>query len=189
MALLTARRRRSRWQLALGAALSLLACVFGAQAKVADYQVKAVFLFNFTQFVDWPPQSFASAADPVVIGILGDDPFGPYLDETVHGEKIAQRTLVVRRWHRVEEIDACHVLFVSRSEAGHLDEIVAALRGRSILTVGDDTAFLKRGGMVRFVNESDRVKVRINVDAARASGLTISSKLLRVAEIVEVGGE
>jgi hypothetical protein len=186
MALLTGRRPR-RWQLALGAALCVFACLFCAQAKVLDYQVKAVFLFNFTQFVDWPPEAFAKPDAPLVIGVLGDDPFGAYLDQTVGGEKVAHRALIVRRWQHAQDIGDCHILFISQSEAGRLDEIIAGLRGRSILTVGDDATFLRRGGIVRFVTESDRVKVRINVDAARASGLTISSKLLRVAEIVAAG--
>lgn len=174
-----------RWQLAL--ALCALACAVAAHAKVLAYQVEAIFLFNFTQFVDWPPQAFADSEAPIVIGILGDDPFGAYLDEAIRGEKVDRRPLVVKRWRRAEDIGDCHVLFVSRSESGRLDEIVAALKGRSILTVGDDATFIRRGGMVRFVTESDRVKVRINVDAVRASGLEIRSKLLRVAEVVAAG--
>ena len=188
MALLTIGPRRCR-RLALAAALCALACALAAHAKVLAYQVEAVFLFNFTQFVDWPPASFPDGEAPIVIGILGDDPFGAYLDETVRGEKVDRRPLVVRRWRHGEDIGDCHVLFVSRSESDRLDQIVEGLKGRSILTVGDDGAFIRHGGMVRFVTESDRVKVHINAQAVRASGLTISSKLLRVAEVVAAGDE
>jgi hypothetical protein len=148
-----------------------------------EYQVKAVFLFNFTRFVDWPAAAFADAQQPIVICILGDDPFGSYLDDTVRGEKVDNRSLVVRRLQHVDDFDACQILFVSGSEAGRVEEVVALLKGRSILTVSDADAFGKRGGMVRFVAENNRIRLRVNVAAARAAGLTISSKLLRVAEI------
>src|ERR1700741_2837366 len=87
-----------------------------AQTASREYQVKAVFLFNFAQFVDWPPAAFSGADAPLVIGILCDDPFGPYLDETVRDEKVADRPLEIQRYRRVDEIRTCHVLFISRSE-------------------------------------------------------------------------
>src|SRR5262245_36573345 len=82
-----------------------------------EYQLKAVFLFNFAQFVEWPSAAFPEAQTPLVIGILGEDPFGAYLDETVRGETVNNRSLIVRRYRRVEEIETCHILFISRSEA------------------------------------------------------------------------
>ena len=135
-----------------------------------EYQVKAVYLFNFTQFVDWPPSTFSNAQEPIVIGVLG--------------EKVDNRSLVVRRYRRAEDIQACQVLFISRSEGMRIEHIVATLKDRSILTVSDADDFGQRGGMVRFVVDNSRIKLRINVAAAKAAGLTISSKLLRVAEIV-----
>src|SRR2546421_10219007 len=80
-----------------------------------EYQVKAVFLFNFAQFVEWPPAAFAGANSPLVIGILGQDPFGAYLDETVRNEKVNNRLLEIQRYHRVEDIKTCHILFISPS--------------------------------------------------------------------------
>src|SRR5712664_1838664 len=100
-----------------------------------EYQLKAVFLFNFAQFVEWPPTAFPEAKAPLVIGVLGDDPFGPYLDETVRGEKVNNRPLVVQRFRQVEEIKTCHVLFISRSERERLGQILAGLKGRNILAV------------------------------------------------------
>jgi len=149
-----------------------------------EYQIKAVFLYNFAQFVDWPPKAFSETQGPLVIGILGDDPFGSFLDETVQGERARGRALVVRRYRRAEEIDVCHVLFISQSESGHLNEIMGRLKGRSILTVGDMEAFSRRAGMIRFVTENKKIRLHINVEAARAADLAISSKLLRPAEIV-----
>jgi len=152
-----------------------------------EYQVKAVFLFNFAQFVDWPANVFPETRTPLVIGVLGEDPFGAYLDETVRGEKVNDRSLVVQRYHRVEEIKACHILFISRSEREKLELIFANLKGRNILTVGDAVGFAQRGGMIRFVTEKNRIRLRINLEAAKAAGLTISSKLLRPAAILAPG--
>jgi hypothetical protein len=162
----------------------------GANEPVTqEYQVKAVFLFNFTQFVDWPREAFPSAAQPIVIGVLGDDPFGTYLDETVRGEKVNDRPLVVRHFARGDDVSACHVLFIGQSEASRLDQVITGLRGRSVLTVSDLPTFGRHGGMIRFVMENNRVKLRINAGAAKAAGLMLSSKLLRVSEIVTADKE
>jgi hypothetical protein len=175
-------RGRKRWAAVVAMLLALLAA-FAHAAAVRDYQVEAVFLFNFTQFVEWPSAAFAGEQEPIVIGVLGDDPFDGYLDATVRGETVAGRSLVVRRYRRAEEIDACQVLFISRSEADRLDQAFSRAKSRSILTVSDADSFIERGGMVAFVLDNGHVRLRINADAARAAGLTISSKLLRVAEI------
>src|SRR5436190_16345284 len=103
---------------ALAAWLTLGAGTLGAQATLSnEFQLKAVFLFNFTQFVEWPREAFADPDEPLIIGVLGTDPFGVYLDQTVQGEKINGRSLEVRRYRSVAEIEACHVLYISTSEA------------------------------------------------------------------------
>ena len=155
-----------------------------AQTPSKEYQIKAVFLFNFAQFVEWPPTAFTGANTPLVIGVLGEDPFGAYLDETVRGEAVNNRPLAVERYRGVDEIRTCHILFVSRSEAGRLDQTLASLRGRNILIVGDADDFVRRGGTVQLANAQNKVRLVINPDAAKAANLTISSKLLRAAEIV-----
>ena len=158
-----------------------------AQAPDPEYQLKAVFLFNFAQFVEWPASAFPNSMTPLVIGILGDDPFGPYLDETVRGETVNDRPLVVRRYRSVEEITVCHILFISRREDRRIKGILDSLRVRSVLTVSDADRFATRGGMIRFVTDHKRIRFRINLEAARAASLTLSSKLLRPAEIVPAG--
>jgi hypothetical protein len=155
-----------------------------AQAPSREYQVKAVFLFNFAQFVEWPSSAFLDANAPLVIGVLGEDPFGAFLDETVRGEMVNGRPLVIQRYRQVPEIATCHILFVSRSEAGRLDQILASLRDRNILTVGETDTFVRRGGTIQLSNAQNRVRLMISPDAARAANLTISSKLLRAAELV-----
>jgi len=149
--------------------------------------VKAVFLFNFAQFVDWPAGAFPDSTAPLVIGVLGDDPFGPYLDETVRGETVRGRPLAVRRYQQIDEVRTCHILFISASEESRLGNILDSLKHRAILTVGDSPAFAQRGGMIRFVSERNKIRMRINVAAVEAAQLTISSKLLRAAEIVSRG--
>jgi hypothetical protein len=157
-----------------------------AQARASrEYQVKAVFLFNFAQFVEWPPAALAGANAPMVIGILGEDPFGAYLDETVRDEKVKNRPLEIQRYHRVDEIKTCHILFISPSETERYEEIFARLQGRSILTVGDTEGFARHGGVIRFLAEQNRIRLRVNIGAAKAAGLTISSQLLRAADVVE----
>lgn len=152
--------------------------------RASEYQLKAVFLFNFVQFVDWPAASAQDAQRPFLIGILGDDPLGTFLDETVRGERVGARPIQVRRYRQVADIEACDILFISRSEHERVPEILSALKKPPILTVSDDDAFADRGGMIQFVTDKNRIRLRINLEAAQAADLTISSKLLRVAEIV-----
>lgn len=172
-----------------GAALLLAASpALRAQQPVArEYQVKAVFLFNFPHFVDWPPSAFASAQAPFVIGVLGADPFGTFLDQLVRGETVNERAFVVRHFRRIEDVDVCHVLFIAEPEAARLKDILQRLRGRTILTVGDGPSFLLCGGMIRFETENNRIRLRIDAEVARQADLTLSSKLLRRAELVSPG--
>lgn len=153
-----------------------------------EYQVKAVFLFNFAQFVQWPPQAFSRPDQPFRIGILGEDPFGPYLDQTVQGEKIDGHPLVVKRCTGVEDARDCQILFIGRSQMGNLEGIFAALQGLSILTVGDAQGFVQRGGVLRFNMVDNKVHLRVSLKAAQRANLAISSKLLRLADIVDTGG-
>jgi hypothetical protein len=179
-----------RFQLAIAiglapAGLTAPSPASAAQAKLSrEFQVKAVFLYNFAQFVEWPPEAFESPTSPLVIGVLGLDPFGEYLDEAVRGEVVNGHPLVVERYRWASEIHVCHILFVSGSEGPRAAQVADDLKGRSILTVCDWEGFARHGGMIRFVMEHNHVRLRINLDAAKDAGLTISSKLLRSAELV-----
>ena len=153
-------------------------------AAFREYQLKAVFLFNFAQFVEWPSSAYLEPGAPLVIGVLGEDPFGTTLDDTVRDEMIGPHPLVVQRYRRPEEIAHCHILFISHSETGRLEQVLARLRGRQILTVSDAPGYAARGVMIRFITEKGKIRLRINLDAAKATGLVISSKLLRPAEII-----
>jgi hypothetical protein len=156
-------------------------------SPVPEYQVKATFLYQFTQFVDWPSEAFPPGQTSFVIGVLGPDPFGKFLDEVVRGEKASNRPLAVQRYRRLEDVANCHVLYVSESEAARTEDIVAAVKGQGILVVGDADGFADRGGMVQFVSQGNRIRLRINLEAAKAARLTISSKILRPATVVSPG--
>jgi len=153
-------------------------------ARPSEYQVKAVFLFNFAQFVDWPPEAVVDSQAPLVIGVLGENPFGDLLDATVRGEHVGARSFVVRRYQRVEDIKTCDILFISRPAGDRPEGVLADLKHRPILTVSDAEGFAEHGGMIGFVSDRNRIRLQINLDVAQAAHLTISSKLLRVAEII-----
>lgn len=149
-----------------------------------EYQVKAVFLFNFAQFVEWPESAFSSADAPLCFCVLGDDPFGADLDDTVRGETIHTRELTVRRSDKAGELKGCQLLFISRSERGRLAGILAELEGSPVLTVSEVEEFGRRGGMINFYLEDNRVRFEVNPQAAAREGLKISSELLSLGKIV-----
>jgi hypothetical protein len=165
---------------------ALLAAALLQTGTAPEYQVKAVFLFNFAQFVDWPapPPPVSDSGAPLVIGILGEDPFGSFLDATVRGERVRARPFALKRYQRVEDIDSCDILYISRSEAKRVPTILARLKDRPILTVSDVDRFAERGGMIRLVTDRGRIRLEVNLEAAQGARLTLSSKLLRVATIV-----
>jgi hypothetical protein len=178
--------RGAAWR-ACCATLMLLALPGKAAAPPGEYQVKAVYLFNFGRFVEWPSRVFESADTPFVIGIFGDDPFGATVDEVVRGEKVGTRPIVVERFHDIGDIRRCHILFIGREDAQRLDEALAAVRGQSVLTVTDVDGAERQGAIIVLYNQNNRIRMRINLPQARASDLVISSKLLRPADVI--GGE
>jgi len=168
------------------ALLLVLGGIAGAAAAVSEYQLKAVFLFNFAHFVEWPQAALPPDSAPFIIGVLGKDPFGSELDAVVHGESVSGHPLAIERFADVARLRNCQILFIPAGELAHLDEILGALKGRSVLTVTEGPA--PRGVMIDLVKEDNRIRLRIDLDAARAGNLTISSKLLRPAQIVGAGG-
>jgi hypothetical protein len=149
-----------------------------------EYQVKAVLLFNFTQFIEWPTEAYSTSKAPLEISILGHDPFGSYLDQIIAGESANGHPLIVKRYNSAEDVQSSQILFIGKSEAENLEKIIQVLKGKKILLVGEVPDFIQRGGAIRFVTVANNVKFQINPEAAKAEGITISSKLLRLAEIV-----
>lgn len=169
------------------ATLAALGLCRAAAVPATDIEVKAVWLFHLSQFVDWPSSAFSSGHAPLIIGVLGRDPFGAMLDDLVRNEMANDHPLVVQRYRRVNQIGSCHLLFVCASEAPRFGEICEALKGRPVLTVGDVASFLGEGGIVRFVVQNNRTQLWINWEAAKAADLEISSQLLRHAVLVAPG--
>ena len=152
-----------------------------ALAAPTAQQVEAVFLFYFSQFVDWPAGAFSDQRAPIVIGVLGSDPFDGALDQAVAGERVNGRSIVVRRLTNIADAAGCHILYISASESAQLPQILSTLKGRDVLTVSDLGNFVQSGGMIRFELVDQRVRLLINAQAAQAAGLKLSSKLLRAA--------
>ena len=156
----------------------------------SEYLIKAGFIYNFAKFVEWPSAAFAQPDSPIVIGVLGTDPFGSVLDRLVQDKKIGQRGFVVRRykWGKdlkdLKDLRDCKILFVSTSEKAHADEIIQLVKWLPILTVGETPGFAERGGVIRFTVEDNRVRFEVNVDAAHQADLNISSRLLTLAKII-----
>jgi hypothetical protein len=150
-----------------------------------EYQIKAVFLFNFTQFIEWPDTSFSDPNEPMVIGILGENPFGAALNDAVAGEKVNGHPLVVKHYTSYTQIDKCHILFINESETNKLDQIATNLKEQNVLLVSDSSSdFLKQGGMIRLFTKKNQIQLQINLESTSAANLIVSSKLLRLAEIV-----
>jgi YfiR/HmsC-like len=181
-------RSLRRWSCAALTAALLLHATAAAELA-SEYQVKAVFVFNFSHFVDWPTQSFSSPNEPFVIGVLGGDPFGARLDEAVRGEHVTDHPLIVRRFRSIDEIEDCQILFIDRSQVAQLGRIVSTLDHRSVLTVSEIEQAAQRGVMIQFATEDNHIRLKVNLDAAHAAGLSISSKLLRLADIVATSPE
>ena len=153
--------------------------------KFTDYDLKAVYLFRFTQFTDWPANAFTSTNAPIVIGIVGDDPFGKTLDDVVKGESVRGHPLVIKRLNSSDDLQSCQMLFICRNEKEQLPALLQKLKGNPILTMGDDDGFAESGGMVNLVLVDGKVKLEINPAAAEQAGLQISGKALRLAHIVK----
>lgn len=154
------------------------------QPKPSEYQVKAAYLYNFGRFVKWPAGIAAGKGDSFAVCVLGQDPFGSTLDSTLAGETLDGKPVVIRRIARPQDAADCRILFVSSTEEHHLKEILAAIDQAGVLTVSDIPGFSRRGGIIQFIAEGDRVRFEINLASAESARLVLSSELLKVAAAV-----
>lgn len=165
--------------------LALLAAMtLQVGAAPTEYQVKAAFLLNFAKFVEWPPKVFSDTNVTLVIGIVGEDPFGDALPQIIQGQTAQGRRIEIRRFKPDEDCGGCQVLFLSRSVADQTEAILQRLQGRPVLTVSEKEDFARRGGVIGFALVDKAVRFDINARAAEALELKISSKLLAVARSV-----
>ena len=165
----------------------LFGCLSNAvvRAQPGEYDLKAAFLYHFTHFVEWPPEAFSTTNSPIIIGVLGSNPFGSTLRAVVRDEKVRGRPIEVKTYPNAFAAREAHILFISRSEENNVSDILRILGTRAILTVSDMDSFAQNGGIIRFRTDDNRVRLRINHQNAREKGLVLSSKLLRVAEVIE----
>ena len=182
-----------RWRAAVrrgGICFALLLLAFPAApgAESADqgadeYRLKAQFLYNFITFTEWPAAAFPDPAGPLVVGILGEDPFRELIDNAMRGKAINGRPIQVRRIAAGQDGRGCQVLFISASEKRQIGKILEGLRGASTLTVADTEGFPRHGGIVNFFIEEKRLKFEVNVRAAGRAQLRLSSRMLQSAKI------
>jgi hypothetical protein len=148
-----------------------------------EYQLKAAFIFNFAQFVEWPAETFAGPDAPLVIGVVGSNPFGDVLEQAVAGKKVGGRSIVVRYFRSAHAMERCHVLFVSGSERDAMGHLVERCARESTLTVGDFEGFTFARGMIRFVTQDNRLRFEVNLDSMNRAQLRASAKLLKLAQV------
>ncbi|HEV2195707.1 MAG TPA: YfiR family protein [Candidatus Acidoferrum sp.] len=156
-----------------------------AQDSAGEYELKAAMLFNLTRFVEWPAAAYADAQAPTVLCILGRDPFGDSLTSMASSQSAGGRAVQIRRIANSKETRGCHVVYISSSERKNIAQILAVLKGTSVLTVGEMGQFAARGGMIQFSLEEKQVRFEVNLEAASEADLKISSRLLVLARVVK----
>ena len=155
----------------------------GQGAPSRENQVKAAFIYNFAQFVEWPADAFLANGNQFVIAVVGDTPLYSELERTLKGKTVGGREFAVRGYPRPADVQRCHILFVGAAERHNAAEAIHKVAGQGTLTVGDFDGFTASAGIVRFLTEDNKLRFEVNVDAARGEKLNVSSKLLKLARI------
>ncbi len=153
--------------------------------RATEYEVKAAFLYNFARFVTWPDSSFQSPNPPLIIGVFGNDPFGSTLEQTIQDKTAQNHPLIIQRFKKIEDTHNCHILFIAPSAQKELTSLLKHLQTSPILTVGEQNDFCQNGGMINFILVNRRVRFEISPQAIERSALIMSSRLLKLAQIVK----
>jgi hypothetical protein len=167
--------------------LIVISVLWWAQALAAstsEQQIKTAYLFNFTKFVKWPPETFANKKSVFQFCLLGKDPFGKFVN-VITKKTIRGRAVRIRRLDGIAKIDGCQILFISALEKKRLKKIFQSVSQQPILTVGEMPGFASNGGMVNFYQEKNAIRFEINWKRARRAGLKISSTMLQAGRVVE----
>lgn len=154
-----------------------------ADSPPREYQLKAAFLYTFIKFVEWPDTGTSGTSRPLCLAVLGQDPFGSDLD-ALKGKSVKGRTIMIKRFRKVEEARDCDILFISGSEKKQLPRILKQLQGAPLLTVGDHEGFCEAGGMINLITTQNKISFAINVAATHRAQLHISSQLMKLAKTV-----
>jgi hypothetical protein len=174
------------WARPVAGVLGFALAMFGAapiHAQSED-EIKAAFLLNFARYVEWPESAFSGSDAPVQICMLGSEGFDRVAAGIVAGKMVGPRSVEVVPVSGADAAARCHILFVG-SDSGSTDDIVASLGKSSVFTVANDEGFAKQGGIANFYRAGKRIRFAINPGAAEGAGLKISSRLLRLAQLVE----
>lgn len=177
-------RRRCGMHAAAVVLLAAYPAVGQEAPKAPEYRIKAAFLYNFTLYTEWPSTAFEKADSPIVVAVLGDDPFGPELEAAVQGKTVRGRAIEVRRYGQLGDVGPCHILFLSSSYAKQLPQVLSKFSKLPSLTVGETEDFTRSGGMIRFFVDENKIRFEVNTDAAVRARLKLSSKLLHLARVV-----
>jgi hypothetical protein len=155
-----------------------------SNGPVPEYAVKAALMVKFAQrYLKWPTSAFASSSSPLIIGVLGDDPFGGILEQLVQGVEIGseKRKVFIKRSHKVDDLKSCQMVFVCKSEQDQVPQVLDALDANT-LTVGETDGFTAHGGIINFYISNEKVRFEINNDPAVHRGITISPDLIAISK-------
>jgi hypothetical protein len=160
---------------------------FAAEDAPLDFQVKAAFLVNFPKYVDWPSAVLAETNTPITVAIFGDDNVAGEFDNMIQGGRtVSGRPVRLKRITKEDQIGAdCQIVFIASSERQRVPAILEKVKGTGILTVGENEDFLQQGGIVNLVHRDRKIRLQINLDAAREAHLKISTRLLVAADMVK----
>lgn len=162
--------------------LLLLPLALPAQERPDEYDVKAVYLYKIGLFVRWPESAFSDSTSPLVISVIGKDPFGAKLDRALVGKSLFGRSLEVRRHDSIDDLDTCHILFVADQDRHQTRAALSRFKDQATLIVGESDDFIKAGGDLQFLVRDDRVRFKVSDRRARQAGLDVSAKLMQLSE-------
>ena len=149
-----------------------------------EYEIKAAYLYNFINYIEWPENAFPGPGGTITIGVVGQSPFAPALD-VLNGKQIKGRTVALKQVIDTKDLGQCQIVFINSSEKARVPELLEKLKDSRVLTVSDFDGFAQQGGIINFISEHNKVRFEINPDAAHRLGLTISSELLKLAKLVK----
>ena len=187
----------SRASALLLAGMGLAACLTagavlpppGASVASADeameYKVKAASLYHFVNYTTWPKEAFEHESSPFVLAVVGKDPFGAVLEETMRGKKYAGREIRIVRVEALDDLPKAHLLFLAGSHAKQIGKLMVGIGGTPVLVVGDTGGLAEAGALVNFYLEAKRTRFEVNEDAVKRSGLTINPEMLKLARLVK----
>jgi len=179
-----------RWLTALYVTLCL-APALPAQTAPKEYEIKAAFIYRLTQFMEWPTNRFASSKEPILLCIAGNDPFGGAIDTVLRDQKIGERHIHIKRLETASPASHtnCHLLFLGSSLVPESDKIIPSLTVHSVLTIGEDENFTKKGGHVRLYLQENKLRFEVNIAALERSGLKLHSQVMKLATRVTRDGK